>query len=166
MFALLRLLAAAFLLALGLLLGTTVLAASGAPPQRVPFLVAGACYALGLLAAHAALRWRAAPDRVTVRRRVVFPLGFAAAAEAFMLSALPWPPRRAELAAFAPLAAVLLLTAVSLVLAIGERPGVRWSLLALALWAAFVIGRFFWQFPAPGPHSCSAPSWRSARISR
>lgn len=145
--AVLRLALAVLALALGLTLGTTVIAAAG-PPHPAAFGAAAVCYGLGLGLAQLALRWRATSPAQTGRRRVLFPLAFAALAEAYMLGALPWPPTLADVAAFGPLAGALLLTVVAIGLAIGHRPQVRWPLTALALWGAFLLARFFWQFSA------------------
>ena len=143
--AVVRLCLAFLALVAGLVLGTTVIAAAG-PPHRLAFGAAAVCYAIGLGLASIALRWRAAPDAPSVRRRILFRLAFAGLAEAWMLAALPWPPTRAEVGAFAPLAAALVLTVVAGVLAAQTSPLARWPLALLALWGLVVLGRFFWFF--------------------
>lgn len=145
MIAILRLCLACLALVLGLGLGTTVIAAAG-PPHPVAFGAAAVCYGIGLGVAQLALQWRATLPALTVRRRVLFPLVFAALAETFMLLGMPWPPTRAELTAFGPLAAALVLTLVAMGLAMQHRPQARWPLAVLALWGGFLLVRVFWRF--------------------
>ena len=145
MIAVLRLFLAVVALVLGLGLGTTVIAAAG-PPHPVAFGAAAVCVGFGIGLAQLALCWRATSPAQTVRRRVLFPLAFAAVAEAYMLAALPWPPTLAEVVVFGPLAGMLVLTVVAIGLALRHRPQARWPLAALALWGAFLLARFFWHF--------------------
>ena len=145
-----RIAAAVLVLLVGLVLGTTAIAAS-AELNAASGIAALVCYALGLTGAHFLLRPTAAarttePEewRRQLVRAVRVPLGFAALVQALMLATAPMQWR--ELISYLPLAAVFTVTIAAGILATRSPRVAYWLLQLLALYAVFALGRAIWLF--------------------